>query len=81
MKAIRFGEVEMGCQDQITADGTVQMHARMQCTLQVTLTPSKSMSRDGCFPGLVSDVEQSLVYGPRKKRGKKNKWINPFSLA
>lgn len=33
MKAIRFGEVEIGCQDQITADGTVQMHARIQCTL------------------------------------------------
>lgn len=77
MKAIRFGEVDIGSQKQITADET---DARMQCTRWVALTASKSISRDAYCSGLVIRAEQSLVYEPRKK-GKKRIRINPFSLA
>lgn len=82
MKAIRFGKVDVGSQgDQITADGT---NACMQCTLCAGSSHSiqirSSIRRDACCLGLVIRAEQSLVYKPRKKKGKKGK-INPFSLA
>lgn len=61
MKAIRFGGVESGSQDQTTADGT---NACMQCTVQVVLNPSKIDQQRCVLPGLVIRAEQSLVYKP-----------------
>lgn len=50
-------EVRVGSQNQNTADGT---NARMQCTLELVVTPSESIGRDACCSSLVIYAEQKL---------------------
>lgn len=75
MKAIRFGEDEIGSQEQITADGTdACMYLKYTALADA---PSKPINRDARCSGLVIRAEQSLVFKPRKKKEKKEE-DNPF---
>lgn len=81
MRAIRFGEVEIRSQDQITADGTnaCMYCIRMYGTIVHSLHPNRSTEMR-VLPRLshsCGNKAWSFSQGEKKKK----KRINPFSLA